>query len=185
MHMKYLAVLVVAFLAAGCGVAPQPPGPVVFSIDGYNVTLAEFNEGFEHSEYAEQENAERARAEYGKHLIAQKLVLLDALKKGIDKDKEFLKAVERVWEQSLTTTALGVKTREIKKSLTLSDAELRRFYENMVKEGITTKDYKDVYPQIKLQAQKQMESRLLDEWMTGLHAGSKIVVNKNFLKFDK
>ncbi|MBF0620239.1 MAG: hypothetical protein HQL19_08750 [Candidatus Omnitrophica bacterium] len=182
MNLKNVLVCALCFLLAGCGSGIKPKELVVFSVDDYSVTLAEFNEGFDKSDYAEREDIEKARAEYAQHLIDEKLIMLDAQKKGLDKDREFLKSIEHLWEQSLTTVALGRKLREIDGSLTLSEPELRRFYENMVKSGITTKSYEDVYPQIKAQAQKQMESRLLDEWMKSLRSGARIDINRNMLR---
>ncbi|MBF0595575.1 MAG: hypothetical protein HQL22_11510 [Candidatus Omnitrophica bacterium] len=182
MNLKYVAVLVCTALLAGCGSGSKPTGLVMFTVNGYNVTLAEFNEGFDRSDYADREDIDQARAEYAEKLINQKLILLDAQKKGLDQDKEFLKSIEHLWEQSLSTMAVGRKLREIDSGLTLSEQEIRRFYENMVKSGITTKSYEDVYPQIKAQAQKQMESRLLDEWIKSLRSGATIDINKNLLK---
>ncbi|MEI6437994.1 MAG: hypothetical protein WCO69_04505 [Candidatus Omnitrophota bacterium] len=182
MNLKYLTVVALTVLLVGCGSNIKPKELVVFSVDGYSVTLSEFNDGFDKSDYAEREDIEKARAEYAQHLIDQKLILLDAQKKGIDKDQEFLKSIERLWEQSLTSVALGRKLHDIDAGLTLSEPELRQFYENMVKSGITTKSYEDVYPQIKAQAQKQMQSRLLDEWLKSLRSGATIDINKNLLK---
>ena len=182
MNRKCCILLALGFALSGCGYGSKPKELVVFSVDGYNVTLSEFNEGFDRSDYSEREDIAQARVEYAQHLIDQKLILLDAQKKGLDKDQEFLKSIEHLWEQSLTTVALGRKLRSIKSGLTLSEQELRRFYENMVKGGITTRSYEDVYPQIKAQAQKQMESRLLDEWIQSLHANARIDINKAVLK---
>ena len=64
------------------------------------------------------------------------------------------------------------------------ETELKNFYDNMVKDGITTKSYQEVYPQIKWQAEKQMESRLLDEWMKGLRAQATINIDKSILKAE-
>jgi len=46
------------------------------------------------------------------NMINQKLILLDAEKKGLDKNKEFLKMVENFWQQSLLTMAMQEKVRE-------------------------------------------------------------------------
>jgi len=170
---------------AGCGPQPRPPqGKVVLTVNNYEVTKSEFEEGFVSSTFADRDDKAQARADYLDNLINQKLIVLDAQKRQLDRSQDFLRSIERFWEQSLMTVALGVKTREISKSLDIREDELKRFYDNMVKEGITTKSYQDVYPQIKWQAQKQMESRLLGEWMKGLRADAKVSFDKELLKAE-
>lgn len=179
---KILLVTVVAAGLAGCGVKPLSSEKAVLTIDEYQVTAKEFEDGFAASLYADRPDHKQARTEYMENLVNRKLILLDAQRRGLDKDQEFLRSVERFWEQSLMTAALGAKTRDIAKGLTLSEKDLRQFYENMVKEGITTKSYDEVYPQIKWQAQKQMESRLLDEWMKDLKVHARVEIDKSVLK---
>ena len=45
-------------------------------------------------------------------MINQKLILLDAEKRGLDKNKEFLKMVENFWQQSLLTMAMQEKAKD-------------------------------------------------------------------------
>ncbi len=170
---------------SGCGPQARPPdGKVVLTVNDYQVTRQEFDEGFDASAFAERSDVAQARADYLENLINQKLIVLEAQKKKLDRTQDFLRSVERFWEQSLMTISLGVKTREISNSLDIREYELRRFYDNMVKEGITTKSYQDVYPQIKWQAQKQMESRLLSEWMKDLRSKAKVSYDKELLKAE-
>ncbi len=182
MKLKYILCSLLSLVVMGCGPQPNKPVDVVLTVNDYTITKNEFDDGFAQSAFSDREDKVKARSEYLDNLINQKLILLDAQKKGIDKDQAFLKSIERFWEQSLMTAALGIKTQEITKSLVVSDVELRRFYESMVKDGITTKSYEDVYPQIQWQAQKQMETRLLDEWLKGLRNKAVISVNKDLLK---
>lgn len=167
----------------GCGPQPaKPSGQVLLTVNDYELTKSEFDEGFAQSPYADRQDKVKARSEYMENLIDQKLILLDAQKRNIDKTPDFLRTIEHFWEQSLITVALGTKTRDINKSVVLSEEELRRFYESMVKEGITTRSYDEVYPQIKRQAMKQMESRLLNEWMKDLRSKALISVDRDLLK---
>ena len=185
MKKRHLMVLLGALILAGCGPrTPVPQGKVVLKVNDYHVTRNEFEQGFAESMYADREDKVQAKADYLENLINQKLIVLDAQKKKLDRSQDFLRSIERFWEQSLMTVALGVKTREISKSVNVRETELKNFYDNMVKDGITTKSYQEVYPQIKWQAEKQMESRLLDEWMKGLRAQATINIDKSILKAE-
>ncbi len=184
MAFKYILCCVASLCVLGCGTQSDQAQPVVLIVNDYQVTRNEFEEGFSRSFMADRPDKIQARREYLDNLINQKLILLDAQKKGIDKNREFLRSIERFWEQSLMTVALGTKTREINKSFVVSEPEIRRFYEGMIKDGIITKSYEDVYAQIKWQAQRQMESRLLDEWMKELRSNARVNINKDLLKAE-
>jgi len=83
------------------------------------------------------------------------------------------------------TVALGSKTREITGSLRVSEEQVRKLYDQMVKEGIATKPYQDMYAQIRWQAEKQIEAQLLNDWMNDLRKKANIVIDKSLLKAGK
>ena len=182
----FLAVVIVPAMLTltGCGRGqpPKPRAPVVATVNGCEIRADEFQQGFATSIYAGREDALQARREYLEALVNQKLIILDAQKKNMDKTPDFLSSVERFWAQSLLTVALGRKTIELHKSINVREDDARRIYENMVKDGVTTRPFEDVYPQIKWQAETERESQLLKEWMEGLRRTASVSVNENVLK---
>ena len=182
----FLAVIILSgtFTLTGCG-RGQPPrskAPLVATVNGCEIRADEFQQGFASSAYAGRGDALQARREYLDALVNQKLIILDAQKKDMDKTPDFLNSVERFWAQSLLTVALGRKTIELHKGINVREEDARRIYENMVKDGVTTRPFEDVYPQIKWQAETERESQLLKEWMEGLRRGASVSVNENVLK---
>ena len=181
----FLAVVVLsACTLAGCG-RGQPPrskAPLVATVNGCEIRADEFQQGFASSAYAGRGDVLQARREYLDALVNQKLIILDAQKKDMDKTPDFLSSVERFWAQSLLTVALGRKTIELHKGINVREEDVRRIYENMVKDGVTTRPFEDVYPQIKCQAETERESQLLKEWMEGLRKRASVSVNENVLK---
>ncbi len=162
--------------------ADKAQGPVVARVNGYLITRAEFEEGFAASAFAARADSPQARKEYLDTLISQKLILLDAQKRGVDKAPDFLKSVERFWAQSLLTAALGQKTMELRRGVAVSDEDVRRIYQNMVKDGATTKPLNEVFPQIKWQAEKQLEMQRLNGWAESLRRNAAIEVSGDMLK---
>ncbi len=184
MTFKYFLVVTVCLVLVGCGKA-EPPKKIIAQINDYEVTVEEFEQGFLQSAYAMREDKAKARHEYLDNLISQKLILQDAQKKNLDKDKEFLKSIERFWEQSLLTMAIGTKTKEIAGSLQVPADQIQKLYQQMVKEGLTTQSYEEMYPQIKWQAAKQFEAQMLTSWMDSLRQNANIKVNESLLKAAK
>ena len=77
----------------------------------YVITRQEFAEAYRDSSYGAQGTL-ASRKIFLNNMINQKLILLDAEKKGLDKNKEFLKMVEHFWQQSLLTMAMQNKVQE-------------------------------------------------------------------------
>lgn len=109
---KILIFLVILALILGCGRRGSQDRQILAKVNNYEIGLQEFEEEFKGSPYA-GDNTPQAKREFLKNLINRKLILQDAEKKGLDKDKDFLRMVERFWEQSLLKLALDKKSREI------------------------------------------------------------------------
>ena len=104
-----IGIIILAFVL-GC----QSKGPrqaVVARVGTYVITQGEFEESYKNSAYGRQHNI-FYRSEFLKNMITQKLILLDAERRGLDRDPQFLKMIENFWQQSLLTFALQEKTKE-------------------------------------------------------------------------
>lgn len=97
---------------AGCGNSqPTASQDSVAQVGNYVITRQEFNEAYKDSRYG-AEGSFASRKAFLNNMINQKLILLDAEKRGLDKNKEFLKMVENFWQQSLLTMAMQEKVKE-------------------------------------------------------------------------
>jgi hypothetical protein len=177
MRSSVLLILLAGVMLAGCGKPVKPP-KVLVEINDYKVTLEEFESGFAASPYASRSDRAKARKEYLDNLVNQKVILLDAQKKNIDKQKDFLVSIERFWEQSLLTAAVGSKTREIMGAARVSEEDIQKLYDQMVKDKVTEKPYQDMYPQIKWQAERQLEAQMLADWVDGLRRSARISIDE-------
>ncbi len=178
-----IAVLVLLVVVAGKNArSPRDGSFVLANVNGYQIMADEFEEGFSTSAFAARDDKLQARREYLETLIDQKLILLDAQRQNLDKAPDFLKSVEKFWAQSLLTVAVGKKTLELHKGINVRDEDVRRIYDDMVKDGVTVKPLSQVYPQIKWQAEKQLDTQLLNRWIHGLRQGASVSVDENALK---
>jgi hypothetical protein len=189
MKLKMIVILVVVFLLTAFIVffkygvnAGRQGAPILAKVNGYEISAHEFKEGFGVSAFAAREDVLQAQKEYLDILINQKLILLDAQKRNLDKTPDFLKSVENFWAQSLLTVAMGQKTMELRRGLTVRDEDVRRIYENMRKEGVTDKPLNEVFSQIKWQAEKQLETQLLNGWVVSLRKAAAVHVDEDLLK---
>lgn len=180
---KYLLVIFLSVFAFGCNPAPKSQD-VIAKINGYVITKEEFDADFKDSVYGRVDTPE-SRVEFLNSLINRKIILQEAETKNLDKQKSFLKLIEKFWEQSLLRVALEQKTQEIAGKVSVSDKEIKEAYDNMVKEGKTTKGYEQAYPEIKWLLIRAKESKLMTDWLQGLRKNAHIQINPNMLKESK
>jgi len=181
---KHIIILALGLFVAGCGVNQPGNNPVLVKVNNYEITREEFEREFKDSRYASADTPE-ARKEFLDNLISRKLILQDAQARGLDKDKAFLRAIERFWEQSLLKIYLDQKTREIAAGAGVDDKMIEAVYKKLVQEGKTDKTYQEMYPQIKWQIAKAKEADLMNAWIAQLRARADIRVNDVYLNNKK
>jgi len=108
--MRLVIGMVILSCVLGCQ-SREPEKAVVARVGAYVITLEEFNEAYKNSAYGRQNNS-FYRSAFLKSMIDQKLILLDAQRRGLDRDAQFLKMVENFWQQSLLTFSLQEKTKD-------------------------------------------------------------------------
>ena len=179
--MKYWSLMIGLAFVLGC--QPKPPvGKIVAKIGDYVITKGEFEEAFKSSSYGFQDNA-ASRQVFLDNMINQKLIILDARAKGLDKNKDFLQMIQNFWEQSLLTVALREKSKDFSPGTTqISSQEAQAIYDQMVKDGKTDKSLNDVYPEIQSMLTRQKESEKLNQWVNDLRQKTTVEIHQEYLK---
>ena len=159
--MTALFILITIFLASGCS-GKKGHERVVASINNYNMTIEDFN--YESKEILNLERVldsmPATREEMLDALITKEILVQEAVKENLDKEKEFMKAIELYWEQTLLKNMLSRKSEEIAKGIVVYENEISCYYENM-KKAIKAKVI--VFTDEKY-ARKAMAEKELDTW---------------------
>lgn len=90
----------------GCGSHSMPPGEekVIAKINNYNMTAEDFRDS--------ARAVSGTREEVLDQLITKNILIQEAQKENFDKDKAFMKEIERYWEQALLKILIKKKTAE-------------------------------------------------------------------------
>lgn len=183
----YSMFLLLAFLlVSGCCQNPYTDidKNTVVSINNYNITRDEFEKDFKTSVYGKTDTPE-SRRDFLNSLIGRKLILQYAQKEGFDKEKSFLRMIERFWEQSLLKIALDKKTREIAAASSVTDDEVRMTYDTMLKESKVAGSYDSAYKRIKWELIRAKETKLMNDWIAEMRGKARIGVNDDILNEKK
>ena len=155
------------------------PEDYLVKINNYTITPQEFNEEFLASAYAKSDTLE-SRREFLDILIRRKLMVQDAEAMGLDKDKQFLKTIERFWEQSLLKIVMDKKAKQISGSITIPDIAVETAYHKLESEGKADRPYQDMYSQIKWSMTQEQETRAMNKWLNSLYNNAKIEINPKY-----
>ncbi len=164
----------------GCVKQPKE-GKLILKVDNYVLTQDEFEEGFMQSPYATR-NTPESRKYYLDNLVNQKLILSDAQAQGLDKEKNFLKMVEKFWEQSLLKAALDKKAEEFSGSIRVSEESIKETYDKLRREGKTDKSLQEYHDQLKWELARAIEAQAFNDWLIQLRKKAQIKINYDLLK---
>ncbi|MFA5340078.1 MAG: hypothetical protein WC317_08050 [Candidatus Omnitrophota bacterium] len=138
------------FSAAGCS-EKGPKKEVIAKIGDYSLYKEDFLS--EASLYTPEYRNSVPKERLLNDIIEKKVLLLEARRLGLDRDPEFMKMVERFWEQSLLRSLLNKKSEEVLSSIPETEKDRNRKASGMIK-----------------------------AWIAGLQKGTKIDINREALK---
>lgn len=176
-HKKYLLLLLAFIFLNGCCQAPsgEKMSDAYVTINNYSISRDEFEKEFKESTYGNIDTPQ-SRKDFLESLINRKLILQYAQNEGLDKEKGFLKMIEKFWEQSLLKVALEKKTDEISGQYTVTDDEVKKVYDDMLKEGKAEGPYETVSERIKWQIVRSKENKLMNDWIAQMREKAKITI---------
>ena len=177
---KKIIFLSLGLFLLGCTVNPSSNKVVLAKVNNYEITQEEFEQEFKDSYYASVDTPQMRR-EFLNNLINRKLILQEAQARGLDKDKAFLKMIEKFWEQSLLKIYLDQKTKEIAAAAVVDEKLIQAVYKKLVEEGRADKSYFKMHNQIKWEISKAKEDSLMNDWITQLRRRADIRVNGELL----
>ena len=161
----------ILWCVAGCGDKARPGGKILARIGPYELTTEDFNDeaGMTALSKSLTKDPKQAKRYLLDEMIDKKILLQEAQREDFDKDKAFMKEIERYWEQALLKLLFKKKMEEISHTIVVSEREVLDEYDRMSQEAKgnigslaekTVEIRSDVYNR-KMQA-------AYDEWLDGL-----------------
>jgi hypothetical protein len=125
--------IAIASVLAGCG--REPEGEAVARINGHPITVEDFTRRKEQLKpFFMSPDPEQNNERVMDLLVDDVLLLLEADRLDINRDRDFLRSIEHFWRQSLVQELLKKKTREIRNDIHIAENELRDFYSALSEE---------------------------------------------------
>lgn len=190
-YKKLLFILPLFMILAisGCGKKqPAEEKKLVAMINNYEITVEDFQDdaNLMLSKKYPAGDAEKAKDDLLEEMITKKMLLQEAQAKNFDKDKAFMKEIERYWEQALLKLLIREKTREFLQQMSVKDDEISKEYERMkVEEGKSVEPYEKALPMIRSEIKRRKVAEAFSQWVSGIRDRAKIKIYKENLKSIK
>ena len=179
--MRLLVLVTLLSFIAGCSSGnSNAENKIVAQINKYKMTAGDLKYEFKNASYDEIERikTENGRKQYLESFIEKEVLLQEAQRQGVDKEKAFMKSIENYWEQALLKTLLERKSREISGIIHVYDNEIEDYYRDFGEGASFSKVKNEIRDMIK----KEKEEDAMNAWINELKNKSYIKVNEEVLR---
>lgn len=180
----FFALLFFLLLTFGsCGEKPLEDQPILADINGFRLTLDEFQTRLaEEMEYDPDYKLEKeAKKEFLENIIKKELLIQEAKRLNLDKEEVFIRAIERYWEATLIKDLLELKGREISKKILISQEEIKAGYDAMSMEDNELPPLSEMEEQIVNSLKEKKKTMKLKEWIESLRKESSVDIDTRLL----
>ncbi len=162
-----LAATVLSILCTlgGCsGEAGGGAESVVLKVNGYSMTLAEFEDKLasDHRMSEDYKKSAEGRREYLETLVEKELLIQAAIAMQLDRKEKFVATIERHWETTLVNQLRAVKEQELSRQGYPKPADARRYYEKMKEQHPELPSFAAVQDRISKDMRQGEVQKLLD-----------------------
>ena len=123
------------------------------------------------------ENKERQLDE----MIEKKLLIMAAQKENFDKDRAFMKEIERYWEQALIKLLLKKKVHEFGYDVVITDAEAKKEYDKIIADNRDIGPFENMAAEIKDDLRRAKIQGRFNNWVEELKKETDIRIYKENL----
>ena len=168
---------------SGCAKDQDENIEVLAKINDYQLTLKDFetqlasNLEFE----GDFKLTQKAKKQFLNNLIERELLIQQAMKLKLDRNKKFIAAIERYWEATLIKNLMELKGKEITESTYVSQKEIEARYGEMKRSQGNLPPMEEVQKEIAKKIKEEKRSIELAQWVQDLKRNAKIEIDQKLL----
>ncbi len=153
---------------------------VVAEVNNYRMTVEDLRYELKNIPYDRPYllETEEGRMRYINSLLEKEILLQEAQRQGIDKEKDFMKSIENYWEQALLKLSLEREAKRISGSIHVYDNEIEEYYKNSGEQLALPEVKRDIARLIR----QKKEMDLMNAWIEELKEQSDIKINRELLE---
>ena len=125
---------------------------------------------------------EQAKREFLDSLINKELLIQEAVRRKLDRQEAFVKAIEKYWESTLIRDLLSLKGREISAAITVTQEEIEARYHTLQQASPEIGPLTDeMQAQLRQELKAAKKSKQLSAWIDQLRSQAAIEIDEALL----
>lgn len=179
MKRIFFSLLVFCFIFAGCSSGTGGDNRVVAQVNDYRMSVEDLRYELDNTPYDDAVllETQEGREEYLDRLLEKEILLQDAQRQGLDREKDFMKSIENYWEQALLKILLERKSKEISGLVHVYEDEVKEYYNASGETSPFSKVRRDIERDIR----RKKETDAMNAWIEELRSKSCVSINKDIL----
>lgn len=181
--LLFPCLLALSFSLFCCSQEQTEKKEILAKINNYELTLKDFE--FQLVDELEMDQdfklTREARKEFLDQLIRKELLIQEAKRLKLDREKNFVRTIERYWESTLIRDLMELKGKEICKRTVVSQEEIESRYEKMKQSDPDLAPFTDMQKKIAKQIMEENKCDRLVAWMNELRKDAEIEIDQELL----
>ncbi|MDA8133290.1 MAG: SurA N-terminal domain-containing protein [Desulfobacteraceae bacterium] len=169
------------FILAGCrGDKAGEPHGLIATINGYELTREEYESKLARElDYTQEyKTTPEARAEFLDTLVQTEILIQEAMRLGLEKKPEFVRAIEKYWEATLIKNLMEEKNKDISQRTTVMDKDIKAYYDGLKYEDDTLPPLERIEPDIARQLKAEKQTQALNEWISEVKKKARVTIHQ-------
>lgn len=162
--------LSLALTLAACSGDREPPAVVVARVNDYVLTREEFERRLvEETRYRGDQPPDQAfLASFLDQTVRKELLIQEAIRLRLDREEQFLRAIERHWENTLIRDVLERQGKRIAETTVVTEEAVRALYRERQAEDPALPPYETLASSLRDELRDQAMTKALDAWIDSL-----------------
>lgn len=182
---NYLIILGLAVGLAGCGNNARPQrekaeeNRLLAVINNYKMSGGDFNQDVRPilKNKLLTEDPRKEKSQILEELIQKEILIQEAQRLNLDKEKDFMREIEQYWKQALIKSLILKKQKEFARQTQVFDSEIKDEYELMKREASgEIKPFEKLAPGIKNAIMGKKVGEKMDNWISELRKAAAVKV---------
>ena len=156
---------------------------IIAKINNFQLTEDEFQKKLiKELEYSNTyKTTSEAKNKFLQTIIKKELLIQEAKKMGMDKQKEFMSAIERYWEATLIKHLMEAKSRELLQTTSVSENEIRQKYQEIKSNNTDFPALNEIEKDITKELLALKKTQALNKWTKSLYDKADITIDSGFI----
>lgn len=156
---------------------------IIATINGCNLHLDEFEAKLDKElEFDPQyKTTDTAKKEFLETLITKEILIQEAMSYGLDKEQEFISAIEQYWEATLIKNLMEAKNREITLQTSVTTEEVKKRYSLLQSSNKALPALTQIEKEIVDVIKEEKKTRAINQWLDNLKKNSEIEIKEKYL----